>query len=173
MAGFVQTDFVQLKEVCVCQKEKERMHRARCKSFFSVLDPALLISETATSHLSLVFSFRPSWSSSTPAYGTLLPWGRTMRRPLPVSPFFLIYFLCASLQVQAHSQTSTLSVSSSYFSLRVYIYLPIFPFVLLKKDNIYPPAKWAGLVMWCTASGKACILYWTCIQRNTKAFNLM
>ncbi len=52
------------------------------------LTPALLINEAATSHPSLVFSFRPSWSSSTPAYGTLLPWGRTMRRPLPVSPFF-------------------------------------------------------------------------------------
>lgn len=28
---------------------------------------------------------RPSWSSSTPACGTLLPWGRTTRKPSPVS----------------------------------------------------------------------------------------
>lgn len=58
----------------------------------------LMISEkTTTSHPSLVFSFRPSWSSSTPAYGTLLPWGRTTRRPSPVSPFFFfshLFSLC-------------------------------------------------------------------------------
>lgn len=62
------------------------------------------------------FSFRPSWSSSTPAYGTLLPWGRTMRKLLPVSPFFFSLFsdlfsLCFSLQVQALGQGLHLSLS--------------------------------------------------------------
>lgn len=62
------------------------------------------------------FSFRPSWSSSTPAYGTLLPWGRTMRKLLPVSPFFFSLFsdlfsLCFSLQVQALGQGLHLSRS--------------------------------------------------------------
>lgn len=108
--------------VCVCQREKgrqkvqERAKRTRWKSIFSGLDPALMISETASSHLSLVFSFRPSWSSSTPAYGTLLPWGRTMRRPLPVSPFFFshLFSLCSAGLGTRPSQHS-LSVSFSFF----------------------------------------------------------
>lgn len=105
--------------MCASQREKgkkkvpERMNRATFKSFLCCgLDPPpppssllpspscdlLMISEkTTTSHPSLVFSFRPSWSSSTPAYGTLLPWGRTTRRPSPVSPFFFfshLFSLC-------------------------------------------------------------------------------
>ena len=98
------------RSACVRHRERrgrrkwiERMNRATAKSFLLCgLDPppspALLISKkkkTTTSHPSLVFSFRPSWSSSTPAYGTLLPWGRTMRRPSPVSPLFShLFSLC-------------------------------------------------------------------------------
>lgn len=89
------------RRLCECQKRRRR------KSISSALGPALMINEIASLHL--FFSFRPSWSSSTPAYGTLLPWGRTMRKPLPVSLFFPIYFPCASLCRFRHSAKDFLS----------------------------------------------------------------
>lgn len=113
--------------LCLCQKEKERqkvrerMSKARCKCFFSALEPALLISETATSHLSFVFSFRPSWSSSTPAYGTLLPWGRTMRRPLPVSPFFFSFIFSVLPARCRFRHTAKPALSVSFFLSPCYI----------------------------------------------------
>ena len=111
------------------------MNRARWKSFFTALDPALLISETATSHLFLVFSFRPSWSSSTPAYGTLLPWGRTTRRPLPVSPFFSHLFSpCSLFHCRfRHMAKPTLSVC---YPLALAVYIAIYlSFCLAKKGQ--------------------------------------
>lgn len=142
---------------------QERAKRTRWKSIFSGLDPALMISETASSHLSLVFSFRPSWSSSTPAYGTLLPWGRTMRRPLPVSPFFFSFIFSVLCRFR-HTAKPALSLRIFLLlslSLSRHIYLS-FLFVLLKKkrkkDDIYPLAKGAGLIMLHTASDTACIL---------------
>lgn len=95
----------------------------------------------------LFFSFRPSWTSSTPAYGTLLPWGRPTRRPLPVSPLLflslapsLIYFLSASRCRFRHSAKAALSLSlSPSLSVFHYSYLSPSPFVSAKKqDDIYP-----------------------------------
>lgn len=150
------------------------MKRIRWKSILSVLDPALVINETASSHLSLLFfflplSFRPSWSTSTPAYGTLLPWGRTMRRPFPVSPVFSspLFSLCFSLQVEAHSQASALSLPPS---LTASTYL-LFPFILLKRRMIFILSP-KGRALSCGTQPLTRLVYWrgACIQRNTKGF---
>lgn len=101
-----------------------RKQRRRWKSICSALDPALPINEIASFHL--FFSFRPSWSSSTPAYGTLLPWGRTMRKPSPVSPFSPIYFPSAFLCRFRHSAKDSVSLS-------LQIEIPVGHFVLQKE----------------------------------------
>lgn len=75
------------------------------------LTPARAFNKIASFHL--FFSFRPSWSSSTPAYGTLLPWERTMRRPLPVSPFFRFIFPVLFLRRFRHSAKDSLSLALS------------------------------------------------------------
>lgn len=109
--------------LCTSERKRgrKRMNRARCKSSLP-LTPAPLISESSTSHPCLIFSFRPSWSSSTPAYGTLLPWGRTMRRPSPVSTFFSHLFSLCSLFHCRFRHTAKPALSPFLFlSLSLYI----------------------------------------------------
>lgn len=80
-------------------------------------------------------SFRPSWSSSTPAYGTLLPWGRTTRRPLPVSPFLFFsdfIFPVLFLRRFRHSAKASRSLARSLY---------LWAILFCRKDHIYPPAE--------------------------------
>lgn len=96
------------------------------------------------------FSFRPSWSSSTPAYGTLLPWGRTMRKLLPVSPFFFSLFsdlfsLCFSLQVQALGQGLHLSLSADLTTCGPFCFAEGRIFIFFFTEGL-------GLTMQCAAS---------------------
>lgn len=104
--------------------------------------------------------FRPSWSSSTPAYGTLLPWGRTMRRPLPVSPppfffSFLIYFLCAFRCRFRHTAKPALTLSPSLSSPSHHVCISISIsslFISLKRRQyLHACQKDPGLIVWCTA----------------------
>lgn len=95
-----------------------------------------------------------------------------MRRPLPVSSFFLfslslIYFLCAFHCRFRHSAKAALSL---YFPLTIATYLSLLSKKKKQKATIFILLpKGPGLIMQCTASDMACkLLEGACIQRNTK-----
>lgn len=73
--------------------------------------------------------------------------GKNYEKALASKSFFShLFSQCFSLQVQAHSQASTLSLCIFLLFLSHHIHLPIVPFCLTKKkDDIYPLAKGQAL----------------------------
>ena len=177
MAVSWETYFVQWREVCVRERARERerdtqagnvrrtdMNKARCKSFFSALDHALLISETFTSHPSLVFFFQTIMEQFNPCLRNFVAMGKNYEKALASKyffPSFIFSVLPVSLHVQAQSQGSTLPVSFS-FSPSPCKYLSTYLSVGLTKGQYLSPCQ--GQVLSC---GVYCF-YGRYIQRNTK-----
>lgn len=168
LLSLYEADLVPLREVCVCQKERERERGIKCKrewieqgeSLSSLPLIPLCLYVKSPPPIYLLFFFQTIMEQFNPCLRNFVAMGKNYEKALASKCFFSIYFLCAPCFVtDSGTQPSQHSVFLFLFlSFSMYISIYLSFLLTLKKDKVNPPAEWAGLVMWCTASAIASTL---------------